>query len=231
MTAPSTALARGQRSELPLFGAFGPGVCEDQHANVRFLLVGSGRRSENDLKAKRGDKIRMATQQTQTKRRAAGKKAAATRRRNAARKTDTRTKASARSTARSASQTSRSAQRTGKLLGRSAGRRLEAASARFDELGRRAERSLLIQVGVAATLRDAVTRTARTYTSLDRVTRELDRYERRGARVVGRGQRTARRRQRELRSDARGAQRSVQHQANELRKDAGRAARRVTALS
>lgn len=147
--------------------------------------------------------------QTKTQRQTAAKKAAATRKQTAAKRSTSATKASARRTARSAGTTTRSAERTAKLASRSAGRRLEEAAARLDSLGRQVERTLLIQIGATAAFREAVTRTARTYTSRDTVARELGRFERRGAKVVNHGQRVARRTRTDLQRDLRGARRRV----------------------
>lgn len=71
-------------------------------------------------------------------------------------------------------------------------------------IGRRAQRTLYIQVGAVAAAREAVTRTARKYRTLDRVARELDKFERRGARVIGRGQREVARRRRTVEHEANG---------------------------
>jgi hypothetical protein len=76
-------------------------------------------------------------------------------------------------------------------------------------VGRQAQRALMIQIGAAATFGEKVRDTARTYTSIDRVTRELDRFERRGERTFDRRQRALSRRGRELRRDARSAQREI----------------------
>ena len=134
----------------------------------------------------------MATQ-TRTQRQAAGQKAAATRKRNAAKRSATTTKTSARRTRSSASQTTREARRTGRAAGRTAARRFDAATERIEELGRRAQRAFYIQVGVAATARDAVERSVRTYSNVGSVIKELNQYERRGERALKRGQRTVNR--------------------------------------
>src|SRR5947209_6697227 len=136
--------------------------------------------------------------QSPSKRRASAKKATASRRQTAANRSRTQTRSSARRTASSARETSRSAQRTARFATRTAGRRLEAAASRLDAFGRQVERTLLIQLGASATFRDAVTRTAKTYTSRDRVVRELNKFERRGNQLVGRGQRAAKRRRNDL---------------------------------
>jgi hypothetical protein len=155
----------------------------------------------------------MATQ-TRTQRQAAGKKAAATRKRNSAQRSAAATRASARRTQRSAAgtakTTSRGAQRTGRQASKTTARGFEAATARLDAFGRQAERALLIQLGAAAEFRDAITQTAKTYTNIDRLTRELDRFERRGERIVGLGQRSARRRKNALERDVRRVQRDVE---------------------
>jgi hypothetical protein len=151
----------------------------------------------------------MATQ-TKTQRQAAGHKAAATRKRGAAKRSAATTRTSARQTTRAATtgarntaaQTSRGARRTGRQAGHAATQRLDAAGQRVEELGRRAQRALYIQVGAAADVRDRVVRAARTFTDLDKVTLEFDRLERRGARVVDRTGRTLNRRRRDVRTDA-----------------------------
>lgn len=134
----------------------------------------------------------MATQ-TRSQRQAAAQKAAATRKRNATRRSASATKASARRTTRSASastkQTVRSAQRTTRHATRTAGRGIDTAATRLGAIGRQAQRVVLIQVGAAATAGNKLRQTARTYTSLDRVTRELNRFERRGARTLERRRR------------------------------------------
>lgn len=139
--------------------------------------------------------------QTRTQRQASANKAAATRKRNAANQSASRTKSSARSTRSSASATTRSAKRTGrdaartgKQAGRTLGRRLDVVEERIDELGRRAQRVLYIQVGVAASARDAVVRQVQMYARPSSFRRTLDQYERRGARALGRSGRAASRR-------------------------------------
>ena len=138
--------------------------------------------------------------QTRTQRQASANKAAATRKRNAANRSASRTKSSARSTRSSASSTARSAQRTGRearrtgrQATRTAGRRLEVVGERIDELGRRAQRVLYIQVGVAATARDALLRNVQTISQPSKLVKELDQYERRGARALGRSERAVNR--------------------------------------
>jgi hypothetical protein len=143
----------------------------------------------------------MATQ-TRTQRQAAAQKAAATRKRNAARQSASSTRASARRTRSSASQTTREARRTGRAAGRTAARRFDAATERLAELGRRAQRAFYIQVGMAATARDTLTRNLRVYTDTNSMVKELDRYERRGARAMKRGQRNLNREANGLRRDA-----------------------------
>ena len=128
----------------------------------------------------------MATQ-TQTQRQAAGKKAAATRKRNAANQSASTTKSSARRTRSSASQTAREVRRTGRAAGRTAARRLDVVTERVGELGHRAQRAFYIQVGAAATARDALTHTVRVYSKPSSVVKELDKYERRGERALKRG--------------------------------------------
>src|SRR3954454_5146383 len=116
----------------------------------------------------------MATQ-TPTQRRAAAQRAATTRKRNAAKRSASATKSAARRTRSSAGQTTRQARGTTRQAGRTAARSLDTATSRLGVVGRRAQRALLIQLGAAATVGDKVRQAARTYTSLDLVTRELDR--------------------------------------------------------
>jgi hypothetical protein len=127
----------------------------------------------------------MATQ-TPSQRQAVAKRGAATRKRNTAKRSASTTKASARRTQKSASATTREARRTTKQTSRTVRRELDAATTRLGVIERQAQRALLIPVGAAATVREKVRDTARTYSSLDRVTRELDRFERRGARALNR---------------------------------------------
>ncbi|HEY2772017.1 MAG TPA: hypothetical protein VGI87_15685 [Solirubrobacteraceae bacterium] len=75
---------------------------------------------------------------------------------------------------------------------------------------------MLIQIGAAATLRDAIVKQTQTYTSVDRATRQLKRFERRGERIWRRGEQTVRRRRRE-----------VEHTTNGWRADAESAVKRV----
>ncbi|MDQ6746411.1 MAG: hypothetical protein M3Z27_10420, partial [Actinomycetota bacterium] len=116
------------------------------------------------------------------------------------------------------------AERTTRLAGRAAGRRLEAAAARMDAVGRQAERAVLIQVGAAAELRDQLASTAQTYTNLNRVARELDRFERRGARALNKGERKVSRARREVKHEAR-------TQANGIRSEAADVADRIKQLA
>src|SRR5437763_6484504 len=124
----------------------------------------------------------MATQ-TRSQRQVAAKKAAATRKRNATKRSASATKTSARRTQRSdsktARRTTRDARRTTTQATRTSERGLDTAATRFGAFGRQMQRALLIQVGAAATVGERVRQTARTYSSLSRVTRELDRFERR----------------------------------------------------
>jgi len=154
----------------------------------------------------------MATQ-TSSQRQAAGQRAAATRKRNATKRSASATKAAARRTRSSAGATAQDARRTTRHATRTAGRGVDAATTRLQVIGRQAQRALLIQLGAAATLQDNVRRTARTYTSLDLVTREFNRLERRGERALSRGRRGIKR-------DARQAQRAVERQWDEVRSDA-----------
>lgn len=151
----------------------------------------------------------MATQ-TKTQRQAAGHKAAATRKRNSTKRSAGATKSSARRTRSSASATvrtsaratSRDAKRTGRQAGRTATSGIGAATQRVEELGRRAQRALFIQVGAAATVRDAVVKAARTYSNATKANAEFNKLERRGARAFGRTERRFERSANGLRSDA-----------------------------
>ncbi|MFL5822525.1 MAG: hypothetical protein ACJ764_03695 [Solirubrobacteraceae bacterium] len=73
---------------------------------------------------------------------------------------------------------------------------------------------------MAASVGDKVRQTARTYTSLDLVTREFDRLEQRGSRALSRRQRALTRQRRGIQRDARQAQRAVERQVDGLRSDA-----------
>ena len=165
----------------------------------------------------------MATQ-TRSQRQATAKRAAATRKRNTTKRSASATKASARRTGRAASagtrRTSSSAKGTTRQAGRTASRGVDTAVTRLGAVGRQAQRALFIPIGAAATLGDKVRQTARTYTSLDRVTRELNRFERRGGMAVSWRQRTLSRRRRELEHDVRSAQREIGSRADGLRNDA-----------
>lgn len=154
----------------------------------------------------------MATQ-TPSQRQAAAQKAAATRKRTAAKRSASTTKSSARRTRSSASATTRQAGRTTRQATRTASKRADAAASRLGVVGRQAQRALLIQLGAAATLKDKVRETARTYSNLGLITREFDRFERRGNRALSRGKRTVKR-------DAKQAQRTVERQWDGLRSDA-----------
>jgi hypothetical protein len=151
-------------------------------------------------------------EQTKTQRQAAGHKAAATRKRNSAKRSASATKASARRTRSSASATvrtsarttSRSAKQTGRQAGRTTARGLDAATQRVEEFGRRAQRALFIQVGAAASVRDAVIKAARTYSNTTKANAQFDKLERRGARALGRTERRFERHANGLRSDASG---------------------------
>jgi ABC-type transporter Mla subunit MlaD len=107
---------------------------------------------------------------------------------------------------------------------------LDTAATRLGALGRQAQRVLLIQVGAAAAVGDKVRKTARTYTSLDRVEQELDRFERRGARMVNDRQRAFGRRRRELRHDVRRAGSELETRARGLQTDAKETAEQVLNL-
>ena len=147
----------------------------------------------------------MATDQTRTQRQAAAKKAAATRQRNAAKRSASATKASARQTGRTASATARSTARSGRTTtkgaARTAGRQFDAATTRLEAVSRQVERAVLIQIGAAASARDALLQTAQTYTSRARMTRELNRFERRGDRAVRQSRQALNRRRRGVEHD------------------------------
>jgi hypothetical protein len=174
-------------------------------------------------------------EQTRTQRQAAGHKAAATRKRNATKRSAAATRGSARRTRASASATvqtsaratSRNARSTTRQAGRTAGLGLGVAGQRVEELSRRAQRALYIQVGAAANVRDAIVRTARTYTDLDKVTVEFDKLERRGARALGRTEHSLLRRRRNFERDVARTQRRFERQASGLRSDAGQLIGRV----
>jgi hypothetical protein len=91
---------------------------------------------------------------------------------------------------------------------------------RLDAVGREAQRALLIQLGAAATVRDAVLTTARTYSNPASVRRELNRYERRGERVLRQSRQALRRRSRD-----------VEHEVNGWRNEAADVVDRVTRLA
>ena len=177
-------------------------------------------------------------EQTKTQRQAAGHKAAATRKANATKQRASATKTSARRTRSSASATVRTsarttsgnAKRTGKQAGRTASTGLGAATQRVEELGRRAQRALFIQVGAAATVRDTVVGTVNKYTTPTKASRELNKLERRGARALGRTERSMTRQRRTLERDAQQTQRRFARQANGLRSDAGDLVDRVKQL-
>lgn len=168
----------------------------------------------------------MATN-TRTQRQAAAKKAAATRKQNAAKRSASATKSSARRTASSARATSRSAKSTARQGGRASGQTARAATTRLEALGRQAERALLIQIGAATALRDAVVHTAQTYTNPKRIAREFDNFERRGERAVGRRRRSLIRRRREVDE----VRREAGRQMNGLRDDAAEVVERVKQLA
>jgi hypothetical protein len=161
----------------------------------------------------------MATQ-TRSKRQAAAKKGAATRKANATKRSATTTKSSARGTGRSVKSSAQSGRRTAGQAARTTGRGLDTASTRFEAFGRQAQRAVLIQLGLAVALRDAISEVAETYTNLDKVIRELNRFERRGEGAVRGSKQTLRRRRREIEHDVRSAQRDVKRQTNGLRSDA-----------
>jgi hypothetical protein len=163
---------------------------------------------------------KMATQ-TRTSRQAAASKAAATRKRTTAKRSATRTKASAKRTASSARTTSRGAQRTARQAARTAGRNADTTVSRLEVFARQAERTaVLIPVGAALELRDAVVDAARTYTDRRRAKRRFDRFERRGETAL-------RRNRRNLERQAKVARRDVEARTNGLRSDAEQVVERV----
>ncbi len=179
----------------------------------------------------------MATN-TRTRRQASAKKAAATRKENATRRSASATKSSARrtgssarSTGRAAKSTARQSKRTTTQAARTGAAGLDAATTRLEALGRQAERALMIQIGAATALRDAVVSTAQTYSNLDRVVRELNNFERRGERVVKGQRRTLTRRRSALEHEMSSVGRDLQRQANGLRADADDVVERVKRLA
>lgn len=170
-------------------------------------------------------------EQTKTQRSAAGHKAAATRKRNAAKRSESAAKTSARQTRAAANvtvktstrATTRNARRTSKQAGRAANRRFDAATERVEELGRRAQRVLYIQVGAAAKAKDSLVGTVRTYTDIQKANVELNKLERRGARALRRPEQSLTRQRRNFSRD-------VQRQTNGLRSEAGDLVERVKQL-
>jgi hypothetical protein len=170
-------------------------------------------------------------EQSKTQRSASGHKAAATRKRNAAKRTESAAKTSARRTRASADATvktsaratSRNAKRSTKQAGRAATHRFDAASERVEELGRRAQRVLYIQVGAAASVRDSLVSTVRTYTDVKKANVEFNKLERRGARALRRPERAITRQRRNI-------ERDVQRQANGLRSGGSDLVERVKQL-
>ncbi len=108
----------------------------------------------------------MATQ-SRGKRQAAAKQAAATRKRNTAKRSAATTKASARRTTNSARSSARGGATTARQAARTTSRGLDAATTSLEVFGRQAQRALMIQLGVAVALRDALTELAETYTNID----------------------------------------------------------------
>jgi hypothetical protein len=155
----------------------------------------------------------MATQ-TKTQRQAAAKKAAATRKRNAANRSASAAKSSARST-------SRSARTTAKQAARTTGKRASAETTGLQGLARRAQRAVLIPIGVALEAGDRVVDTARTYGDRTKAKRRFDRFERRGEQAFRRNRRTLEREARDLR-------REVERTADRTTSDAAQRFRRVT---
>jgi hypothetical protein len=64
------------------------------------------------------------------------------------------------------------------------------------------QRAFYIQVGAAATARDAIAHSVRIYANPGAVVKELNKYERRGERALKRGQRNLNREANGLRRDA-----------------------------
>ncbi len=172
----------------------------------------------------------MATQ-SRLKRQTAAKKAAATRKTNAAKRSASTTKGSARRTTRSAKSSARSGATTAKQAARTTGHGLDAATTRIDALGRQAQRAVMIQLGAAIALRDAVSQIAETYSNLDRALLELNRFERRGEAAVRRGKQTLRRRRRGVEHDVRSARRGARRQADGIRSEAGEVVERITSVA
>jgi hypothetical protein len=171
----------------------------------------------------------MATQ-TPSQRQAAAKRAAATRKRNVANRSTGQTKASARRTRSSATRTARDAGRTGRQAARTTARRADEATTRLEVVGRQAQRALLIPVGAAAVASDKVRKTARNYSTLNRVTRELDKFERRGRTVLDHNQRAFGRRRQELEREVRSTRRDLESRADDLRDGAKDASEQVRSL-
>ena len=89
---------------------------------------------------------------------------------------------------------------------------------------------MLIPVGAAAVASDKVRETARTYSTLTKVTRELDKLERRGRRVLNRRQREFDRRRHQLERDVRDTRRAFGRRADGVASDAKEAADQVRSL-
>ena len=151
----------------------------------------------------------MATQ-TRRSRQAAASKAAATRKSRAAKQSASRTKASVKRTSTSARSTTRAARGTGTQAARTASRSADAAGAQFQVLARQAERAVLIPVGAALEVRDALIDTVRTYSKRTTARRRLNRFERRGATALRRNRRAVER-------QAKSARRDVGQRTNGLR--------------
>src|SRR5438067_267239 len=113
-------------------------------------------------------------EQTRTQRQAAGKRAAATRRQTESRRRAGAARRSARSTQRAAGAVSRDAQGTATQASRALTRGLEAGALRVDAFGRQLERAVLIEVGAALEVRDALASTVRTFSNRRRMTTHLE---------------------------------------------------------
>jgi hypothetical protein len=88
----------------------------------------------------------------------------------------------------------------------------------------------LIPVGAAAVASDKVRQTARSYSTVTRVSRELDKFERRGRRVLDRNQRAFGRRRQELEREVRSTRRDLESRAEDLRDGAKEATEQVRSL-
>jgi hypothetical protein len=149
-------------------------------------------------------------EQTQSQRRAAGRKAAATRKANASRRSAA---AARRNAARSAS--------TG----------IEATQSRVEVVAQQAERAVLVPVGAALIARDGVVEAAKPFRSRAGAERELKRFERRGTTARNAVQREVKRTrtrvERELRQRRRQATQAVKRSRRNLESQVKQARRGV----